>query len=72
MDKIVISTDRLKECEPLISCLKFLFPECEIQVQPKHAKGLKHPRLTVEPSKACRMDIEFARNLRKIMAENHA
>jgi len=33
MDKIVLLTDRLEERDPLISCLRLLFPECEIQVQ---------------------------------------
>ncbi len=35
MNKVILLTDRPEECETLISCLKILFPECEVQVQPK-------------------------------------
>ena len=35
MHKVVIFTDPPEECEILLSCLKILFPKCEIQVQPK-------------------------------------
>lgn len=50
MDKIVLLTDRPQEYESLISCLKILFPECEIQVQPKQAKELQGASLALEPS----------------------
>jgi hypothetical protein len=50
MDKIVLLTDRPEECETLISCLKILFPECEIQVQPKQATELQREALALEPS----------------------
>ena len=70
MDKVVLLTDRLEECEPLISCLELLFPECEIQVQPKQAAGLERASLALEPSTAYRMDRDFAKSLRKIIAEN--
>ena len=72
MDKIVLLTDRLEERDPLISCLRLLFPECEIQVQPKQAGELGRTSLASEPSKAYRMFINFDRNLRKLVAENHA
>jgi hypothetical protein len=41
MHKVVIFTDRPEECEILLACLKILFPECEIQVQPKQADKLQ-------------------------------
>jgi len=72
MDKVVLLTDRPEECEPLISCLKLLFPECEVQVQPKQAAGLQRTSLALEPSTAYRMYINFDRNLRKLMAENRS
>ena len=50
MDKIVFLTDRPEECESLISCLKILFPECEILVQPKHAAVLQGASLALEHS----------------------
>jgi hypothetical protein len=50
MHDVVIFTDRPEECETLISCLKILFPECEVQVQPKHADELQRTSLAVEPS----------------------
>jgi len=50
MDKIVLLTDRPEECETLISCLKILFPECEIQVQPKQEAKLQHASLVLEAS----------------------
>ena len=71
MDKVILLTDRFEECDPLISCLKLLFPECEIQVQVKQAKGLERSSLALNPSIAHRMDTDFARSLRKLMAENH-
>jgi len=70
MNKVVLLTDRLKECDPLIACLKSLFPECEIQIQPKQAAKFERTSLTLEPSTAYRMDRDFARSLRKIIAEN--
>jgi len=70
MDKVVFLTDRPEECDPLISCLKLLFPECEVQVQPKQAAGLERATLALEPSTAYRMDRDFAKSLRKIIAEN--
>jgi hypothetical protein len=70
MDKVVLLTDRLEECEPLISCLKLLFPGCEVQAQPKQAGELQRASLALEPSTAYRMDRDFAKNLRKIIAEN--
>jgi hypothetical protein len=72
MDKIVFLTDRLEECEPLISCLRLLFPECEIQVQPKQAGGSERTSLASKLSTAYRMFINFDRNLRKLVADNHA
>ncbi len=51
MDKIVFITDRPEECESLISCLKILFPECEIQIQPKQVMELQRETLALEPSK---------------------
>ncbi len=41
MNKVVLLTDCPEECETLISCLKILFPECEVQVQPKQAAELQ-------------------------------
>jgi len=70
MNKVVLLTDRFEECDPLISCLKLLFPECEIQIQPKQATKFERTSLTLEPSTAYRMDRDFARSLRKIIAEN--
>jgi len=72
MDKVVLLTNRIEERERLISCLRLLFPECEFQVQPKQAGGLKRTSLASEPSTAFRMFINFDRNLRKLVAENHA
>ena len=72
MDKVILLTNRPEECDPLVSCLKLLFPECEIQVQPKQAGELQRASLTLEPSTAYRMFINFDRNLRKLMAENRA
>ncbi len=72
MDKVILLTNRPEECDPLISCLKLLFPECEIQVQPKQAGELRRASLALEPSTAYRMFINFDRNLRKLMAENRA
>ncbi|MCK4792781.1 MAG: hypothetical protein KAV87_54130 [Desulfobacteraceae bacterium] len=50
MDKVILLTDRPEECETLISCIKILFPECEIQVQPKQAAGLQSTPYIPEPS----------------------
>jgi len=72
MNKVVLLTDRLKECDPLIACLKSLFPECEIQIQPKQAAKFERTSLASEPSRAYRMFLNFDRNLRKLIAENHA
>jgi hypothetical protein len=49
MDKVVLLTDRPGEYETLISCLKILFPECEVQAQPKQAANLQHTSLALEP-----------------------
>ena len=70
MNKIVLLTNRLEECEPLISCLKLLFPECEIQIKPNHTAQFERNSSTLDPSTAYRMDRDFARNLRKIIGEN--
>ena len=72
MDKVILLTNRPEECEPLISCLKLLFPECEVQVQPKQAAELQRTSLDLELSTAYRMFINFDRNLRKLMAESRA
>ena len=45
MHKVVIFTDRPEECETLISWPKKLFPECEVQVQPKQADKLQRASL---------------------------
>jgi hypothetical protein len=50
MNKVVLLTDRPEECETLISCLKTLFPECDVQVQPKQAAKLLRTPLALEPS----------------------
>ena len=50
MNKVVLLTDRPEECETLISCLKILFPECEVQVQPKQAAKLQRTSLALKPS----------------------
>jgi len=50
MNKVVLLTDRPEECETLISCLKILFPECEVQVQPKQAAKFQGTSLVLEPS----------------------
>ncbi len=50
MNKVVLLTDRLEECETLISYLKILFPECEVQIQPKQAAKLQRTSLALEPS----------------------
>ncbi|MBW2246947.1 MAG: hypothetical protein JRF62_07050 [Deltaproteobacteria bacterium] len=52
MDKIVFITDHPEECESLISYLKILFPECEIQIQPKQATELQGASSALEPSTA--------------------
>ena len=52
MDKVVLFTNRPEECETLISCLKILFPECEVQVQPKQAAELRREALAIEPATA--------------------
>jgi len=49
MHKVVIFTDRPEGCETLISCLKILFPECEVQVQPNQADKLQRMSLDSEP-----------------------
>ena len=72
MDKVILLTNRPEECEPLISCLKLLFPECKIRVQPKKAAELKRTSSGLELSTAYRMFINFDRNLRKLMAESRA
>jgi len=50
MNKVVLLTDRPEECEAQISCLKILFPECEVQVQPKQADNLQRMCLASEAS----------------------
>ncbi|MBW2014447.1 MAG: hypothetical protein JRI69_11785 [Deltaproteobacteria bacterium] len=50
MDKVVLLTDRPEECETLISYIKILFPECEVQVQPKQAAKLQRTSLALEAS----------------------
>jgi len=50
MNRVVLITDRPEECETLISCLKILFPECEVQVQPKQAAKFQGTSLVLEPS----------------------
>ena len=70
MDKVILLTDRPEECNPLISCLKLLFPECKIQVQQKQAAGLERASSALEPSTAYKMYINFAKSLRKRIAEN--
>ena len=72
MDKVVLLTNRLEACEPLISCLKLLFPECEIQIRPKQETRSERTSLASEPSTAYRTFLNFDRNLRKLIAENHA
>jgi len=72
MDKVILLTNRPEECEPLISCLKLLFPECKIQVQPKKVAELQRTSLGLELSTAYRMFINFDRNLRKLMTESRA
>jgi len=72
MDKVILLTNRPEECEPLISCLKLLFPECKIQVQPKKVAELQRTSLGLELSTAYRMFINFDRNLRKLMTESCA
>ena len=70
-DEVVFLTDRPEECETLISCLKILFPECKIQIQPKHTAELQCASFALEPSTSDRMFINFDRSSRKIMAVNH-
>ncbi|MGD2029746.1 MAG: hypothetical protein PVG86_07380 [Desulfobacterales bacterium] len=50
MHKVVLLTDRPEECEAQISCLKILFPECEVEIRPKQANKLRHASLASEPS----------------------
>ena len=50
MHKVVIFTDHPEECEILILSLEILFPECEVQVQPKRADKLQRMSLASEPS----------------------
>ena len=50
MHKVVLLTDRPEECETLISCLKILFPECEVLVQPKQVTKLQHASLDLKTS----------------------
>jgi hypothetical protein len=50
MHKVVLLTDRPEECETQISCLKILFPECEVEVRPKQANKLRRASLASEPS----------------------
>ena len=45
MNQVILLTDRPEECETLISCLKILFPEFEVQVQPKQADNLQRMSL---------------------------
>jgi hypothetical protein len=50
MDKVVLLTDRPEEYETLISYIKILFPECEVQVQPKQVAKLQGASLVIEAS----------------------
>jgi len=50
MNKVVLLTDSPEECETRISCLKILFPECDVQVQSKQAAKLQRTSLALEPS----------------------
>jgi hypothetical protein len=50
MHKVVLLTDRPEECEIQISCLKILFPECEVEVRPKPANKFRRAFLASEPS----------------------
>jgi hypothetical protein len=50
MHKVVIFTHRPEECETLISCLKILFPECEVQVQPNQTDEFQRSSLASKPS----------------------
>jgi hypothetical protein len=50
MHKVVLFTDRPEECETQISCLKILFPECEVEVRPKQANRLRRASLASESS----------------------
>jgi hypothetical protein len=50
MKKIVLLTDRPEERKILISYLKKLFPECEIEVQPKQTAELKRASFDSELS----------------------
>lgn len=49
MDKVILLTNRPEECDSLISCIKSLFPECKIKVQPKQAAELQRVSLALEP-----------------------
>jgi predicted phosphatase len=44
LKKIVILTDHPEKHDMLITCLRRLFPECEIQVKPKEMEFLKMSR----------------------------
>ena len=70
MDKVILLTDRTEECNPLISCLKLLFPECKIQVQQKKAAGLESASSALEHSTAYRLYINFGKSLRRRIEEN--
>jgi len=50
MNQVILLTDRPEEYETLISCLKILFPECEVHVQPKQAAKFQGTSLALEPS----------------------
>ena len=49
MNKVVLLTDRPEERETLISYLKILFPECEIEARPKQAAKLQRLSFASEP-----------------------
>jgi hypothetical protein len=50
MDKVVLLTDRLEEPDPMMSFIKIVFIECEVQVQLKQAAKLRRMSLALEPS----------------------
>ena len=50
MNKVVLLTDRPEERKVLISCLKILFSECEIEVRSKQAAKVQRTSFASEPS----------------------
>jgi hypothetical protein len=51
MKKIVILCDPSEENDRLITCLRILFPECEIQVQPRGVGNFGDVPTVPEPAK---------------------